>query len=251
MMYGALKWAMGRQTTENIKRCCEECARALDARKSARPIAEAVLLAGDAGFLDIVAWRKCSCLSTEWRDAMRTILSVWEEVQNMRPYSNMQPAHARLLKINAARMHGHLTWSVLAASCGVFVLMRVKLDDADWSSTPCCVLGCHEECGHVPSTLADGMMFLCGDMSAVQRILRSQSVLPLMALTNTLSSYCAVHPNAFEALVIPMVSSSATGASELAHALFFGVWARDRELAGGALLRVPDRSWPSGGARSC
>ena len=37
----------------------------------------------------------------------------------------------------------------------------------------------------------------------------------------------------------PMVSSPAPGASELAHALFFGVHARDRLLAGGALLRDP------------
>lgn len=238
IVVGAFKWALGRSTSATAKRCCEACVVKLGERRAAHPIAEAILLAGDTGHVDIVEWRALVCLNRRWKDAMATILSVWYDAQQMRPYSRLTTAHKRLLRINARRMHGHVAWSVLAASCDIPVPMDAKLHVDKWS-VPCATLGCQIKCSGIASCLVDGMLFLCGDMTAAQRILRASTLVPLMALSNTLASYCARHPEAFEALVIPMVSSPAAGASELAHALFFGVHARDRLLAGGALLRVP------------
>jgi len=210
----------------------------MHAHASARGIVEPLLVMGDAGWADICGWRRLCCLNRAWKHAMGTLLKSWKETLQLRPYSRLTNMQRRMLAINAKRIHGHASWSVLAKACGVEVPVIAKVHPGRWR-VRCDVLGCSEGCGGTPAVLLDAMLFLAGDETAAQRMLRADSVRPLLCMTNTLSSHCAMHPTAFKGFVLSLVSSKAAGASHVAHMLFFGVYARDPELAGSLLLRVP------------
>lgn len=242
MMYGALQWAFHRDggggARAQEKRCCNACADNMHAHASARGLTEPLLVMGDAGWADICDWRQLCCLNRAWKHAMETLLKSWKETLQLRPYSRLTNMQRRMLTINAKRIHGHASWSVLAKACGVEVPAVAKVHPDQWR-VPCDVLGCSDGCGGTPVVLLDAMLFLTGDETAAQRMLRAPSVRPLLCMTNTLSSHCAMYPSAFEGFVLSLVSSEAAGASHVAHMLFFGVYARDPALAGSLLLRVP------------
>lgn len=205
----------------------------------AKNITEPLLLAGDRGWgVDIVDWRKLSCLSRRWHTAIQTLMRAWMETQQMRPYSELTPMHRRLLRVNAKQTHGHVSWSVLSSACGVPVPPHVRVNPDPWR-VPCSVLGCSLDCAGTPGVVVDAMLFLSGDETAVQKILRARDLSPLLSMTNALASHCARCDTAFESLVLPMLASDARMAFGVAHVLFFGVHARNPLLAGDALLRVP------------
>ena len=99
-MLGAMRWMAGNPE----RRCCDRCWEATHARDRAKCFTEALLIAGDQGFCDIVDWRVLSCLSTQWRDAMRTIIDEWTSCAQLRPYVRPKQGQMRLMRINAARV---------------------------------------------------------------------------------------------------------------------------------------------------
>lgn len=241
MVYGALQWALRRrgesQNADN-KRCCEACADSMRAHSAARGITEPLLVMGDGGWADIRDWRVLRCLNRGWECAVGTLLRSWLETLQLRPYSRLSKMQRRMLTINARRVHGHVSWSVLAKACGVAVPAAAKVHPGQWR-VPCHTLGCPAECANTPRVIMDAMLFLAGDETAAQRMLRAGSLKPLLCMTNALSSYCATHDEAFQSFVLPLVASQAQYAFHVAHVLFFGVYARNPLLAGDVLLRVP------------
>ena len=241
MVYGALQWALrrrGESPNADNKRCCEACADSMRAHSAARSITEPLLIMGDGGWADICDWRVVCCLNRGWERATRTLLRAWAETLQLRPYSRLSKMQRRMLVINAPRVHGHVSWSVLAKACGVAVPACAKVHPGMWR-VPCQTLGCPVECANTPRVIVDAMLLLAGDETAMQRMLRADSLKPLLCMTNALSSYCATHNDVFQSLVLSLVVSQAQYAFHVAHVLFFGVYARNPLLAGDVLLRVP------------
>ena len=234
---GALRWVAGNPE----RRCCDRCWEATHARDKAKFITEALLIAGDNGYCDIVDWRVLACLNVQWRDAMRTVIDEWASCAQLRPYVRPKKHQLRLMRINAPRVCGHVAWNVLLYSAQIPIPTYARLDRDTWC-VGCDTLGCASSCASFPPVVADAMLLLAGDTTAMQRILRANNVRPLRCVVNAISAYAAHHPEVLEGLILPLSRCDAKGAAELCHLLFFATYARNAELAGSALLRVDDHT---------
>ena len=240
-MFGVFRRAVGNPE----RRCCERCWTATRARDRGKCITDALLLAGDRGFCDILEWRVLACLNVRWRDAMGTILEEWASCAQLRPYVRPKRGQLRLMRINAARACGHVAWNVLLYSANVPVPTYARLDRDAWHAS-CETLGCASPCASFPSVVADAILLLAGDTSAMQRMLRCKDVRPLRSVANALAAYAAHHPEVIHGFILPLLRCEATGAAQLCHVLFFATYARNGQLAGPALLQVDEttrREW--------
>ena len=115
------------------------------------------------------------------------------------------------MHINAARVCGHAAWNVLLYSAQIPIPTHARIHRDRWCVS-CETLGCSNSCASFPPVLADAMLLLAGDTTAMQRILRAPDVTPLRCVVNAISAYTVHHPEVLEGFILPLLRCDAVGA---------------------------------------